>query len=78
MGLTEDDEPRPKKAKPEAKAAKMVPPPDEWTDFLELDEYPQPLGHVRAVPCPPWLTCPPPQDAKFDISFKDILRPYHT
>ena len=30
------------------------------------------------MPCPPWLTCPPPQDAKFHISFKDIMRPYHT
>ena len=80
MSSTEDDEPRPKKAKPEAKAAnsKMVPPPDEWTDFLELEECPQPPGHVRAVPCPRCLTCPPPQDAKFHISFKDILRPYQT
>ena len=55
MSSTEDDEPRPKKAKPEAKQTKMVPPPDEWTpsDFLELEEYPQPAGHVRAMPMPP-------------------------
>ena len=76
MSSTEDDEPPAKKAKPEAKKAKMVAPPEEWTDFLELDEYPS--RRVMCVPCPPWLTCPPPQDAKFDISFKDILRPYHT
>ena len=78
MSSTEDDEPPAKKAKPEAKKAKMVAPPEEWTDFLELDEYPQPPGHVRAVPCPPWLTCPPPQDATFHTDFKDILRPYHS
>ena len=78
MSSTEDDEPRPKKAKPEAKAAKMVPPPDEWTDFLELEEYPQPPGHVRAVPCPRCLTCPPPQDAKFKTDLKDLLRPFNS
>ena len=33
---------------------------------------------MRAVPCHPWLTCPSPQDAEYDIDFKDILRPYHT
>ena len=47
-------------------------------DFLELHEYPLPPGFVHAVPCHPWLTCHPPQDTKFDISFNDILRPYHT
>ena len=78
MSLTEEDEPPAKKARPEAKKAKMGEPPQEWKDFLELDEYPQPLGHVRAVLCPPWLTWPPSQDTKFDISFKEILRPYHT
>ena len=78
MSDTEEDEPPAKKARPEAKPAKMVGPPDEWTDFLELDEYPQPPGHVRAVPCPPCLTCPPPQDAKSHTDLKDILRPYHT
>ena len=78
MSSTDKDEPRPKKARPEAKKAKMVAPPEEWNDFLELDEYPQPPGHVRTVPCPPWLTCPPPQDAKFHTDFKDNLRPYHT
>ena len=43
------------------------------------------IGHLvgvrvvhRAVPGHPWLTCPPPQDAKFDINVKDILRPHHT
>ena len=56
----------------------MVPPPDEWTDFLELEEYPQPPGHVRAVPCPRCLTCPPPQDAKFNTDLKDLIRPYHS
>ena len=56
MSSTEDDEPPPKKARPEAKAAKMVAPPGEWKDFLELEEYPQPAGHVRACPCPPCLT----------------------
>ena len=24
------------------------------------------------------MTCPPLQDAEYDISFKDILQPYHT
>ena len=78
MSSTEDDEPPAKKTRPEAKKAKMVAPPEEWTDFLELDKYPQPPGHVRAVLCHPWLTCPPPQDAEYAISFKDILRPCHT
>ena len=77
MSSTEDDEPA-KKAMPEAKKAKMVAPPEEWNDFLELDEYPQPPGHVRAVPCPPWLTWPHPQDAKFHTDLKDILMPYQT
>ena len=78
MSSTDDDEPPAKKARPESKKAKMVAPPEEWTDFLELDEYPQPPGHVPAVPCPPWLARPPPQDAEYDISFEDALRPYHT
>ena len=78
MSSTEDDEPPAKKTKAEAKKAKMVAPPEEWNDFLELDEYPQPPGHVRAVPCPPWLTWPHPQDAKFHTDLKGILRPYHT
>ena len=72
MSSTEEDEPLAKKPKP------MVGPPEEWNDFLELDEYPVPQGSVRAVSCRPWLTCPSPQDAKFDISFNGILRPYHT
>jgi hypothetical protein len=50
MSSTEDDEPPPKKARPEAKPAKMVAPPGEWSDFLELEEYPLPAGHVRAMP----------------------------
>ena len=78
MSSTDDDEPSAKKAKPELKKGKMVVPPEEWKDFLDLDEYPVPPGSVRAVPCRPWLTCPPPQDARFDINVKDILRPYHT
>ena len=53
MSSTEDDEPPPKKARPEAKPAKMVAPPGEWKAFLELDEYPLPAGHVRAMPMPP-------------------------
>ena len=52
MSSTEDDEPPPKKARPEAKPAKMVAPPGEWKAFLELDEYPLPAGHVRAMPMP--------------------------
>ena len=58
MSDTEEEEPPAKKARPKAKPAKMVAPPEEWNDFLELDEYPQPPGHmhVRAVPCPPCLT----------------------
>ena len=77
MGSSEEDKPPVKRLKPEAKKGKMVAPPEEWRDFLELDEYPQPPGSVRAVLGCPWLTCPgpPPQDAKFDISFKDIMRP---
>ena len=78
MSSTEDDEPPPKKARPEAKAAKMVAPPGEWKDFLELEEYPQPAGHVRACPCPPMPDVTPPQDAKFKIDLKDLLRPYHS
>ena len=39
MSSTEDDEPPPKKARPEAKPAKMVAPPVEWKDFLELEEH---------------------------------------
>ena len=78
MSSTEDDEPPPKKARPEAKPAKMVAPPGEWSDFLELEEYPLPAGHVRAVPMPPMPDVTPPQDAKFKIDLKDLLRPYHT
>ena len=80
MSSTEDDEPPPKKARPEAKAAKMVAraPPGEWSGFLELEEYPQPAGHVRAMPMPPMPDVTPPQDAKFKIDLKDLLRPYHT
>ena len=78
MSDTEEDDPPAKKARPEQKQGKMVEPPQEWKDFLELDEYPLPPGFVHAVPCHPWLTCHPPQDTKFDISFNDILRPYHT
>ena len=50
MSSTEEDEPPAKKAKPAQKKGKMVEPPSEWKDFLELDEYPQPPGSVRAVP----------------------------
>ena len=78
MGSTEDDEPPPKKARPEAKKVKIVAPPEEWSDFLELEEYPLPAGHVRAVPMPPMPDVTPPQDAKFKIDLKDLLRPYHT
>ena len=77
MSSTEDDEPPPKKARPEAKPAKMVAPPGEWSDFLELEEYPLPAGHVRAMPMPPMPDVTPPQDAKFKIDLKDLLRPYH-
>ena len=78
MSSTEDDEPQAKKAKPEPKKGKLVAPPEEWKGSLDLDEYPLPPGSVRAVPGCPWLAWPPPQDAKFDINIKDILRPYHT
>ena len=78
MGSTEEDEPPAKKPEPEQKKGKLVAPPEEWKASLDLDEYPQPPGSVHAVPGCPWLTCPPPQDAHLDISFKDILRPYHT
>ena len=78
MSSPEDDEPPPKKARPEAKPAKMVAPPVEWKDFLELEEYPLPAGHVRAMPMPPMPDVTPPQDAKFKIDLKDLLRPYHT
>ena len=78
MSPTEDDEPPPKKARPEAKPAKMVAPPGEWKDFLELEEYPLPAGHVRAVPMPPMPDVTLPRDAKFKIDLKGLLRPYHT
>ena len=29
-------------------------------------------------PCPPMPDVTPPQDAKFKIDLKDLLRPYHT
>ena len=53
MSSTKDDELLPKKVQPEAKAAKMVALPGEWSDFLELEEYPQLAGHVHAMPMPP-------------------------
>ena len=56
MSSTEDDEPPPKKARPEAKPAKMVAPPVEWKDFLELEEIPCRRVMCVLCPCPPCLT----------------------
>ena len=80
MSLTEDDVPPPKKVRPEAKAAKMVALPGKWSGVLELEEYPLPASHMRAMPMPPWPMpdVTPPQDAKFKIDLKGLPRPYHT
>ena len=69
MISTEEDEPPAKKAKPAQKKETLVEPPQEWKDFLELDEYPLPPGSVRAVP--PMADVPPSAGRRVHHQFQE-------